>query len=72
MNVQIRPEFAPMLSARTAVGIKTASDFERDAECGTCGHEGEMEFFEECSEIAVAECPNCQDRVETHIGPDAD
>jgi hypothetical protein len=70
--MKIIPAYAPMLSARTAVGVKTASDFEREAECETCGFEGDMEFFEECSEVAAAECPNCQDRVECYIGPDAD
>lgn len=67
-------QFAPMLAARTAVGIKTSVDFEAEGEClnDECGFEGEMEFFEEDSEIAAASCPECGDRVERYIGPDAD
>lgn len=67
----IRPEYAPMIASRTAVGIQANSDFEADAECETCEYEGLMEFFQEDAEIAAASCPECEDRVERYTGPDA-
>lgn len=69
--MNIRPEYASMLASRTAVGVKTASDFEADAECETCEFEGLMEFFQEDMETAAASCPKCEDRVERYTGPDA-
>lgn len=65
-------QFAPMLAARTAVGVRTSVDFESDAECETCEFEGLMEFFQEDDECAAASCPECDDRVEKYIGPDVD
>lgn len=74
MNQVKIAEFAQLLSSRTAAQTVTVTpvDFEREAECETCEFEGLMEFFENGFEEAVAECPQCGDRVEIYTGPDAD
>jgi hypothetical protein len=74
MNQVKIAEFASLLSSRTAAQVVSVTpvDFEDEAECETCEYVGLMEFFEQGSEEAVAECPKCGDRVEKYIGPDVD
>jgi hypothetical protein len=72
MNKVVFPEHAKMIAARTRVSVTISPVTEDEGECETCEFEGLMEFVEEGTETAVAECPQCGDRVEKYIGPDVD
>lgn len=62
---------AAELAARNFGPIAEFSDH-GECENDECGFEGLMEFYAEDSETAVAECPECGDRVEMYTGPDVD
>jgi hypothetical protein len=67
-------DYADLIQSRTAaqtVSVRPV-DFEDEGECPTCEYVGLMEFFENGFEEAVAECPECGDRVERYTGPDVD